>query len=149
MSERGLSTGALVGIIVGVVVATVVPVTVVAVVLGVGGGGAAGGLPVYAGAAEFKRTETDVTGGHLTSVYYDLGTANLGDVYSWYKSQMPGQGWTLTGDTPYPDYNSYTINYTKGNDSVEIVIVQGSIEGYSATKILVLAYTAATGGTPS
>ena len=120
----------------------IIAVVAVAAVLLLRGGGGAGGLPVYSGASEFNSTESDVTGGHLTSTYYDLGTANLADVYSWYKTEMPKQGWTLAGDNPQS--GAYTLNYTKGNDSAEIVIVQGTIEGYSANKILVLAYTAAT-----
>jgi len=119
----------------------IIIVAVVAVVLVARGGGAPGGLPVYSGASEFNRTEV----GTLTSAYYDLGTADLATVYNWYKTEMPKEGWTLTGDNPSPDYNSYTIDYTKGSDSVEIVIVAGTIQGYSANKVLVLAYTC--GGT--
>ena len=97
----------------------IVAVVAVAAVLILRGGGAPGGLPVYSGASEFRRTEV----GSLTSAYYDLGTANLGDVYNWYKTEMPKQGWTLAGDSSNPGYNTYQINYTKGSDSVEIVIV--------------------------
>lgn len=138
MKERGLSQGAMVVIIVGIVIAVVVPVTIVAVLLI--GGGAPGGLPVYSGATEFKRTENDVAGGHLTSVYYDVGTANLADVYNWYKTEMSKQGWTLTADytTPY-----YYLTYTKGSDSAEIIVVEGTVDSHSG-KILVLAYTAGT-----
>jgi hypothetical protein len=137
MKESGIGTTAIVVIIVAVVIGTVIPVTVVAVLLG---GGAPGGLPVYSGASYFNGT----TAGSTTLSYYDLGSADLATVYNWYKTEMPNQGWTLTVDNPQT--GAYTIDYTKGSDSAEIVIVAGTIEGYSASHILVLSYTP---GTPS
>lgn len=138
MDERGLGTGALVGIIVGVIVAIVVPVTILAVVLG--GGGTPGGLPLYAGAGYLAGT----TQGSTTTNLYDLGTANLTDVYNWYKTEMPKQRWTLAGDSPIS--GGYVLQYTKGNDTATITVIEGTIQGFNATKFLELYYVA---GTPS
>lgn len=80
---------------------------------------------------------------HIGLNLYDLGTTNLTSVYNWYKTEMPSQGWTLAGEQ---GNGGYVLNYTKGNDSATITIIEGTIEGFNATKFLELSYTA---GTPS
>ena len=135
MKEKGISTVLLVVIPIIIVVAVVVPVVVIVAV----GGGGAGGIPVYSGASEL----TSQTQGNTTSTMYDLGTANLADVYNWYKTEMPKQGWAVTdASTSY----AYVLNCTKGNDSATITIVAGTLQGYSANRLLEISYTA---GTPS
>jgi len=93
LKESGIGTTAIVVIIVAVVIGTVIPVTVVAVLLGGGGGS----LPVYPGANALNTT----TYGNTTTTTYDLGTIGMADVYNWYKSEMPNQGWGQpTTDNP-------------------------------------------------
>jgi hypothetical protein len=143
VDERGLGTGALVGIVVGVIVAVVVPVTIVAVL--VGGGGAAGGIPVYSGASLLK-SNPNISGGGTTD-YYDLGTTDCGTVYNWYKSQMAAAGWSVSEYYPYEAGVGGDLVCTKGNDQAEILVVEGNTasqicgqQGFSASKILVIGY---------
>lgn len=106
------------------------------------------GLLVYPGASYL---ENRTLGDNTTLTRYDLGTANLDDVYNWYKTEMPKQGWVPTWDEPVfrnvvlpgsgpVSYRGYGLGYTKDNYSAGVTIVE-RIEGHTGTKLLQLYLT--------
>jgi len=142
MEEKGLSS-----IVVIAIVAIVAVVAIVAILLLRGGGT---GLPVYSGA---QKLGEESASGFTGEVYWFTGSGE--DAYNWYKSQMSGQGWTLSQDQGYTADYGGVLYYTKGNEIAMILIseeasaisaveAQFGVDVPSGAKVLMLAR-----GTPS
>lgn len=127
MKERGLGTGAIVAIVV-VVVAVVVGV--VAAVLLMGGGVA---VPVYPGATEvqldinalLQAQGKSLPAGVDAKVY--TYSANTSDIVSWYKTEMPKQGWTLKDNYEFSIETAILgmLSFEKG-DQASFVMATGT-----------------------
>jgi len=109
MKEKGVSS-----IVVIAIVIVIAVVATVAVLLLRGGGT---GLPVYSGAQKLgEESASGMTG----EAYWFTGSGE--DAYNWYKSQMSGQGWTLSQDQGYTTDYGGVLYYTKGNEMAVVVI---------------------------
>lgn len=118
MKEKGASS-----IVVIAIVIVIAVVAIVAILLLRGGGT---GLPVYSGAQKLgERSQSGLTG----EVYWFTGSGQ--DAYNWYKSQMSGQGWTVSSDSGYAaDCGLY---YTKGNE-IAVILIYESASAISAVE---------------
>jgi hypothetical protein len=130
-----------------IAVVVVAIVGAVAAILLMRGAGTPGGLPLYAGATKLGDTSWQDavwgTGKTYPATAYDLGTADGGVVYNWYKTEMQKQGWALDGEDGYTAGGASGQAYTKGVEKAVIVVLEGSAaveRGFGNKKVLALCY---------
>jgi len=119
MKEKGVSS-----IVVIAIVTVIAVVAIVAMLLLRGGGGT--GLPVYSGA---QKVGEQSQSGLTAEVFWFTGSGE--DAYNWYKSQMSGQGWTLSSDSGYMMDQGCVLQYTKGNE-IAVILIDESASSISA-----------------
>jgi len=109
VKEQGIGAAAV------IVIVGVIAVVVIGALLLLRGSGDI--LPAYPGAQ--KLAEESFMG--YTAKLYSF-TGSCEDVYNWYKSQMPAEGWTLGYDGGYIEGEGCLLNYTKGGEVATIII---------------------------
>jgi len=92
----------------------IVAIVVCAIILLRGG---ASSLSAYPGAQ--KLAEQSFTG-YTAKLYSFTGSGE--DVYSWYKSRMLAEGWSLDYDGGYIKGEGCLLNYTKGGGVATIIV---------------------------
>jgi len=109
MKEKGVSS-----IVVIAIVIIIAAVAIGAILLLRGGGGI---LPTY---LEAQKLAEQSAAGYTVTLYSFTGSCE--EVYNWYKSQMPVEGWILDYDGGYIENQGCLLNYTKGGEVATILI---------------------------